>query len=71
MGMGRFLVFYFLCGLAAMGLQAGLNYSTTIPMVGASGAIMGVVAGFGYFFPNSVLLVFGIIPVKAWQLVVF
>lgn len=71
MGVGRFVAFYFLCGLAAMGLQAALNWNTTVPMVGASGAIMGVVAGFGYFFPNSVLLVFGMIPVKAWKLVAF
>ena len=71
MGMKRFLIFYFLCGFAAMGLQAAMKYNTIIPMVGASGAVMGVVAGFGYFFPQSTLLVFGIIPVKAWKLVIF
>jgi len=71
MGMKRFLLFYFLCGFSAMGLQSLTQYDSYVPMVGASGAIMGVVAGFGYFFPQSTLLVFGVIPVKAWKLVVF
>ena len=43
----RFLLFYVLCGLAAVGLHLALNWGSTAPVVGASGAIAGLMgAGF-------------------------
>ena len=39
MGKGRFIAFYFICGLLAVSLQFYFNPASTIPMVGASGAI--------------------------------
>ena len=54
----RFLVFYLLCGLAAALAQVFADPSSGIPMVGASGAISGVMGAYLVLFPRvRVLLV--------------
>ena len=53
MGPGRFLIFYVLCGLAAAGAQIMTNPSSTVPMVGASGAIGGVMGAYAILFPRA------------------
>ena len=52
MGHGRFLVFYLLCGLAAAALQVWFNPSSAVPMVGASGAIGGVMGAYVLLYPR-------------------
>ena len=52
MGHIRFLVFYLLCGLAAAGLQIGSGPDSPIPMVGASGAIGGVMGAYVVLYPH-------------------
>ncbi len=80
-GPRRFLFFYLFCGFGALGLylfvqylelQSGVNPITmNVPMLGASGAIFGVLAGFGLLFPNSVIqLIFPPIPMKAKYFVI-
>jgi len=49
MGHGRFAAFYVLCGLAAAALQIFANPESGIPMVGASGAIGGVMGFLGFY----------------------
>lgn len=62
-GAKKFLIFYFACGLVAAAAQMLLSNS---PAIGASGAIMGVLAGFAWLFPNAELFLFPIpFPVKA------
>jgi membrane associated rhomboid family serine protease len=56
MGHGRFLVFYVICGLAAAVLQAVFEAGSQIPMVGASGAIAGVLGAYLVMFPHSRVL---------------
>jgi len=53
MGHGRFLVFYLLCGVAAALAQAALNPDSVVPMVGASGAIAGVMGAYFVLYPHS------------------
>jgi membrane associated rhomboid family serine protease len=53
MGKLRFVVFYLLCGLAAAFAQIATNPHSTIPMVGASGAIAGVLGGYLLLFPHA------------------
>ena len=53
MGPGRFFIFYTLCGLAAGLAQVAADPSSTIPMVGASGAIGGVMGAYALLFPNA------------------
>ena len=51
MGRGRFLAFYLLCGLAAALLQVSITPDSVVPMVGASGAISGVMGGYVVLYP--------------------
>jgi membrane associated rhomboid family serine protease len=57
MGHGRFVVFYLLCGIAAVLAQALPDPSSTIPMVGASGAISGVLGAYLLLYPHARVLV--------------
>ena len=52
MGHTRFVVFYLLCGLAAAGAQIAADPSSSIPMVGASGAIGGVMGAYILLYPR-------------------
>jgi membrane associated rhomboid family serine protease len=52
MGHARFLVFYLLGGLAAAGLQVWSQPASTVPMVGASGAIGAVMGAYVVLYPR-------------------
>jgi membrane associated rhomboid family serine protease len=47
-----YLAFYFVCGFAATAAQVLIDPTSTIPMVGASGAIAGVLGGYLIMFPG-------------------
>ena len=53
MGHGRFLVFYLLCGTAAALAQTAVRPDSTIAMVGASGAVAGVMGAYFVLYPHS------------------
>ena len=57
MGHGRFVAFYALCGLAAAFAQAALDPASEVPMVGASGAISGVLGAYLLLHPKAHVLV--------------
>ena len=57
MGHARFLVFYLLCGIAAVLAQALPDPSSIVPMVGASGAISGVLGAYLLLYPHARVLV--------------
>ncbi|MEK7261018.1 MAG: rhomboid family intramembrane serine protease [Pseudomonadota bacterium] len=57
MGHVRFVIFYLLCGVAAVLAQAWPNPDSTIPMIGASGAISGVLGAYLLLFPRAHVLV--------------
>jgi membrane associated rhomboid family serine protease len=52
MGRVRYLAFYLLCGLAAATAQTFINPSSIVPMVGASGAISGVMGAYVILYPR-------------------
>jgi len=52
MGRLRFLAFYLLCGLAAAAAQVAVYPASPVPMVGASGAISGVLGGYLLLYPK-------------------
>ncbi len=60
MGRFRFVSFYLLCGLAAAIGQVVTDPSSAVPMVGASGAITGVMGGYLILYPN--VRVFTLVP---------
>ena len=53
MGHGRFVLFYLLCGTAAALAQAMFDPDSAVPMVGASGAIAGVMGAYFVLYPHS------------------
>jgi membrane associated rhomboid family serine protease len=62
MGHMRFVVFYLLCGVAAATAQTLANTTSAIPMVGASGAIGGVMGAYVLLYPRvrvHLLLILG------------
>jgi membrane associated rhomboid family serine protease len=53
-------------------IETLINLRSEAPMVGASGAVFGVILGFGYLFPNlQMMLLFPPIPIRAKYLVGF
>ena len=52
MGHLRFLVFYLVCGLAAAAAQIAVDPSSAVPMVGASGAISGIMGAYIMLYPR-------------------
>lgn len=48
------------------------NFKVNVPTVGASGAVFGCLAAFGYLFPNSLLYVYFFFPIKAkWFVILY
>lgn len=73
MGHGRYLLYYIACGLGAAALQIAGDPGSVDPMVGASGAIAGVLGGYLLLFPKArvdVLFIFVIFyrvfSIPAW-----
>ncbi|NJM82558.1 MAG: rhomboid family intramembrane serine protease [Tabrizicola sp.] len=73
MGHVGFLLFYLASGLAAAGLQTFADTSSAVPMVGASGAIAGVMGGYLLMFPKAkvdvlfiFVIFFRIFAIPAW-----
>jgi membrane associated rhomboid family serine protease len=81
-GPKKFLTFYLVCGVSAALAHLGIEYyrasltgdiNSMVPMLGASGALMGVLAAFGFMFPNrQLMLLFPPIPIKAkWFVIMY
>jgi membrane associated rhomboid family serine protease len=66
MGHGRFLVFYLACGIVAGLTHAFIEPESTRPLIGASGAVAGVVAAYLILYPRVKVwgLFFGRIPLR-------
>jgi membrane associated rhomboid family serine protease len=62
MGHARYLMFYLLCGLAAIFAQALPDPSSPYPIIGASGAISGVLGAYLLLFPRSRVLTLVVLP---------
>jgi len=55
-GHGRFIIFYLLCGIAAALGQVAVDPTSTLPTIGASGAIAGVMGAYFVLYPHSRVL---------------
>jgi len=72
-GRRLFLVYYFVCGIGASIIYGIFNLTgigSLIPMLGASGAIYGVLLAYGMSFPDNLILIFFVLPLKAKYAVV-
>ena len=73
MGHWRFLVFYLLCGVAAAMTHVFLHPASPVPMVGASGAISGVMGAYLLLYPRArvnmlfiFVIFFRVFRIPAW-----
>lgn len=57
MGKVRFLFFYLFCGVVAAGLQVYFSPQSTVPTVGASGAIAGIMGAYFFLYPYARLVI--------------
>jgi membrane associated rhomboid family serine protease len=78
MGRARYLAFYLVCGLAAALAQVAIDPGSPVPVVGASGAISGVMGAYLVLYPRAqvktlfIIIVFiRIIPLPAWFILVY
>jgi membrane associated rhomboid family serine protease len=68
-----FVIFYLASGLGAAFLQVAVDPTSMTPMIGASGAIAGIMGGYLLLFPKArvdvliiIVIIFKIFPVPAW-----
>jgi membrane associated rhomboid family serine protease len=69
LGHFKYLVFYILTGLIAMGTQVAINLHSTVPTLGASGAIAGVLGAYFILYPRARVLTWFfvfVVWVPAW-----
>jgi membrane associated rhomboid family serine protease len=68
LGHFKYLVFYLLTGVLAMGTQVVVNLHSSVPAVGASGAIAGILGAYFVLYPRSRVLtwIFEVIFVVVW-----
>ena len=66
-GTVEFLKFFFITGLGAAICVLLLSPHSYAPTIGASGAVFGFIVAFAMLFPDAVLYMYFLIPLKAWQ----
>lgn len=76
LGSQRFLTYYVICGVGAALIQYGVAYlmgELPLFLVGASGAVMGLLLAFGVMYPNAtIMLLIPPIPMKAkWFVLIY
>jgi membrane associated rhomboid family serine protease len=78
MGRFRFVIFFLLCGLGAAAAQVAINPASPVPMVGASGAIAGIMGGYLILYPKArvrvlffFIIFFQIITVPAYLILLW
>jgi membrane associated rhomboid family serine protease len=78
LGPAKFLLFYLLCGFAAAGAQSLGDPTSRVPMVGASGAIAGVMGAYMVKFPHArilslvtIVFFFTTVEVPAWLMLIW
>lgn len=64
-GGAEFLKYYFLCGLGAALTSVLLDPHSTTPIIGASGSVYGLLVAFALLYPDAVVYLYFLIPVKA------
>ena len=67
LGGRQFLTLYFVSGIAAA--LVSVPFTPHVPIVGASGAIFGVLVGFARFWPREHVYIWGILPIESRWLV--
>ncbi|PIV21041.1 MAG: DUF1751 domain-containing protein [Deltaproteobacteria bacterium CG_4_8_14_3_um_filter_45_9] len=69
-GSKKFLFYFFFCGIGAGICTVVFNPFQFIPVIGASGAIYGILLAFGWLFPNRPILIYFLFPIPAKYFVI-
>ena len=69
-GKTRFFKYYFITGVGSGLITYLFQMGSDNPVIGASGAVYGVLLAYGVSYPNRMLYIWGIIPVKSMWLVI-
>jgi len=69
-GSREFLKYYFICGVGAGVFNVLFQPNSMIPIIGASGAIYGLLVAFALLFPNRLVYIYFLFPIKVKYLVI-
>jgi membrane associated rhomboid family serine protease len=69
-GSKEFVQYYLITGIGAGIINIVFTPTSVIPTIGASGAIFGLLLAYGVTFPNNIIMLYFIIPIKAKYLVI-
>ena len=69
-GKKNFIRYYFITGIGSGLITYFFQMSSENPVIGASGAVYGILLAYGISFPNRMLYIWGLIPVKSLWLVI-
>jgi len=69
-GSRRFLRYFFFCGIGAGICTVIFTPYQFIPVIGASGAIYGILLAFGWLFPNRLIYIYFLFPIPAKYMVI-
>jgi len=69
-GKNKFLRYYFITGIGSGLITFLFNVNSDAPIIGASGAVYGILLAYGISYPNRMLYIWGLIPVKSMWLVI-
>jgi membrane associated rhomboid family serine protease len=71
LGARKFITLYLVSGIGAAFLHVALTGISDIVMLGASGAVFGILAAYGFMFPNNKIIIFPIpVPLPSWIAIV-
>ena len=70
-GTREFVKYYFLTGVGAGLFTFFLSFNSHVPTIGASGAIFGILVAFALMFPDRLIYLYFLVPIKAKYLVAF
>ncbi|MDX6770230.1 MAG: rhomboid family intramembrane serine protease [Elusimicrobiota bacterium] len=66
----EFLKYYFLCGLGAALCTVALSPGSPVPTIGSSGSVYGLIVAFAMLYPDAVIYLYFLIPVRAIHMAV-
>ena len=69
-GKTKFLRYYFITGIGSGLITYFFQMSSDNPVIGASGAVYGILLAYGVSYPNRILYIWGLIPVRSMWLVI-
>lgn len=64
-GTKEFLKYYFLCGIGGGLLNVLVSPFSVLPIIGASGAIYGILVAYAILYPESIIYLYGLIPMQS------